>query len=205
MNMQAKTKTTEKSDIQKETMREMILAEGRTSKSLYTTSLYSEGYVEAVNGNVFCFRNTFDAYNKKNKYQSSVINMSSFSSKNAIYEFIHNFYSDTSTIMYKDEKLVHKRYAVIKPERITLIMGYASEDSTEDIYDMFLDADYYGVFMCIDINTRLFTDGKWKNEMKDIIMDSKTYGKTEVYKSIVLKDIFRTGSNLDFKVEYEEQ
>lgn len=205
MNMQAKTKTTEKSDIQKETMREMILAEGRTSKSLYTTSLYSEGYVEAVNGNVFCFRNTFDAYNKKNKYQSSVINMSSFSSKNAIYEFIHNFYSDTSTIMYKDEKLVHKRYAVIKPERITLIMGYASEDSTEDIYDMFLDADYYGVFICIDINTRLFTDAKWKNEMKDIIMDSKTYGKTEVYKSIVLKDIFRTGSNLDFKVEYEEQ
>jgi len=205
MNMQAKTKTTEKSDIQKETMREMILAEGRTSKSLYTTSLYSEGYVEAVNGNVFCFRNTFDAYNKKNKYQSSVINMSSFSSKNAIYEFIHNFYSDTSTIMYKDEKLVHKRYAVIKPERITLIMGYASEDSTEDIYDMFLDADYYGVFICIDINTRLFTDAKWKNEMKDIIIDSKTYGKTEVYKSIVLKDIFRTGSNLDFKVEYEEQ
>ncbi len=205
MNMQAKTKTTEKSDIQKETMREMILAEGRTSKSLYTTSLYSEGYVEAANNTVFCFRNTFDAYNKKNKYQSSIISMSSFSSKNAIYELIHNFYSDTSTIMYKDEKLVHKRYAVIKPERITLIMGYASEDSTEDIYDMFLDADYYGVFICIDINTRLFTDAKWKNEMKDIIMDSKTYGKTEVYKSIVLKDIFRTGSNLDFKVEYEEQ
>lgn len=201
--MQVDISTTEEPDVQS-TMKEIILAEGRSDKSCYTTGIYSEGYVEAANDNIFRFRNTFDAYNRKNHYKSHIISENSFSAKDAVYTLINNFYADTSKIVYEKDKMEHRRYAVIKPEMISLIMGYTSKETNEDIYDMFIDSDYYGVFVCIDINRKLFIDSRWKDEMKNIAINSKTYGESGVYKSIVLKDIFRKGSNLDFKVEHEE-
>jgi len=203
--MQLETYTIEESTIQKQSMRELIFAEGRSDKSSYTSYLYSEGYVEAVNNTVFCFRNSFDAYKRKNIYNSSLVGKNSFSLEGAIYAIIKKFYSDSSRIEKYDDRLVHKRYAIVKPERITLIMGYVCEECIEDIYDMYADSDYFGVFLSIDINRNLFLDDKWKNEMRNIVINSKTYGDNGVYKSILLKDIFRTGSNLDFKVELEEQ